>query len=278
MLTTSLAGIKVGKNHPPRIMGIINLSPESFFKGSVPLSKRALMDKAKEMEDDGADFIDVGAMSTAPYLSTQISEEEEERRLVWGLEAIQRSTQIPLSIDTFRARPAKAGLEAGASLLNVITGLEAQSDLLPLLKKFKGLILMAHPKGFKKKGPPQPIPAVKAILRQSIDIAERTGVSPSRMVVDPGIGFFRNFGMLWWKWDLKILRNLDQLNSLRLPVLVGVSRKSFIGEILNLKNPEDRLNGSLAATALAVMKGASILRTHDVKETRECVRLAEKLL
>ena len=273
----NLAGISIGGSSPVRIMGVINLSPESFFKDSVPLNKRSLMDIAKKMEDEGADFIDLGAQSTAPYLETHISEEEEERRLLWGIEAIRRTTSIPLSIDTSRARPAKMALEAGATILNDITGLNGDRKILPLLPKFRGLVLMAHPSGLSRKIQKDPVRTVKGCLKKTIALAVKSGASSLRMAIDPGIGFFRKTGMPWWKWDIKILSDLHEFSSLKIPILAGVSRKSFIGEILHQKNPNDRLAGSLAAATIAVMNGASIIRTHDVKVTFEAVRLAEKL-
>ncbi len=276
MSQSILSGVRVGIGAPVRIMGVINASPESFFKGSIHWSKRSIADAARRMQKDGADFIDIGAMSTAPYLKTQISEQEEARRLASAISAARRACSLPISADTSRNIPAKAALEAGATILNDITGLRNDERLLGLLKKFRGLALMAHPLGLKRKTT-DPINATIAMLRESLETVTGAGFPLSKTVVDPGIGFFRNAGMTWWKWDATVLRDLNWLRLLPAPLLVGVSRKSFIGEILKEKNPQRRLAGSLAATAAAVINGAAIIRTHDVKETREAVRVAEQI-
>ncbi len=296
MKTTFLAGVPVGTGHPVRIMVVINASPESFFKGSVRTNARAIKDAARRMADEGADFIDIGAMSTAPYLKTQISEPEEARRLMVAIEAATAAVKIPVSVDTSRAWPALVGLEAGAKILNDITGLTGDTNMPLVAKKFRGVILMAHPNTsssrqvfgrdlqlLNKETPAKnhagatAINVVKNILKSRLRIAVSAGVPKSRIALDPGIGFFRNTGMPWWKWDLTVLRDLPKLQTLGVPLLVGVSRKSFIGEVLKIKNPADRLAGSLAATAIAVKNGAAIIRTHDVKLTKEAVRLAERI-
>lgn len=276
-MQSTLAGIKVGFGQPVRVMGVINVSPESFFKASVATDARTIAETARALEAEGADFIDVGAMSTAPYLKTQISEEEEAYRLKDAVKSVKRMCRIPVSIDTFRALPAQAGLDAGADILNDIKGFHGNEGLIAIAKRFRGLILMAHPVALDNSPKGAPINTIKKILAGSLKRAKKAGVSLNKIAVDPGIGFFRDTGMPWWQWDAKVLQEIGQLTSLGVPVLAGVSRKSFIGEILNVKNPNDRLSGSLAATAAAVLNGATIIRTHDVKETKEAVRIAEIL-
>jgi dihydropteroate synthase len=273
MKPSKLADVLVGPGYPVRIMGVINVSPESFFKKSIPTSKKSLIKIVRQMEKDGADFIDVGAMSSAPYLKTQISEDEEIKRLEWAVKIISKTTSLPISIDSFRARPAMAGLNAGGKILNDITGLKADPKMLQVAKKAHGLILMANP--MTTVGQKNPIATTKKILKQDILHATNAGISPSKIVVDPGIGFFRHAKIPWWKWDITTLKELAELKQLGVPLLVGVSRKSFIGEILNIKNPENRLAGSLAATAWAVLNGASIIRTHDVLATKQVIRILD---
>ena len=279
MKTFSLAGVSIGDRHPVRIMGVINASPESFFKGSVRTSARAIRALAKRMEDDGADFIDVGAMSSAPYLKTQISEADEARRLTRAIEIISAATRLPISVDSFREGPALAGLHAGAKILNDITGLAGDPAMADVARRAKGVILMAHPMSLNKSAKTaSPTRAVKEILRAALQRAAQVSIPKSSIAIDPGIGFFRTTRWPWWQWDIAVLRELPALLTLGQPLLIGVSRKSFIGEILKIKNPMDRLAGSVSATAWAVMNGATIIRTHDVRETREAVRVVERLL
>lgn len=273
----ALAGIPVGPGCPVRLMGVINMSPESFYQGSVPASDRLLARAAEAMERDGADFIDVGAMSTAPYLKTEISEREEARRLQKAVRIIRKASSLPISIDTSRSGPAEAGLAAGADILNDVTGLTRDKNLGKLAACAKGVILMAHPSAMKKKHAGSPISLVTAILQSALHKAHGAGVLSSRLVLDPGIGFFRHQKKLWWKWDLAVLRDLKKLNKLKNPILIGVSRKSFIGHILGGLPADERLSGSLSATILAVKNGASLVRTHDIKPTRQALLLAESI-
>jgi len=279
----NLAGIHVGDGYPVRVMGVINLSPESFFKGSVLTQSRHLAKTAEEMTLAGADFIDVGAMSSAPYLKTQISEEEESKRLSRGLSIIKKNTNRPISVDTSRVKPAEVALKAGAVILNDITGFAMtvtsqrfRPALGNIAREFQGVILMAHPVWLPHPSP-SPIKDVIGILTKSLRQAERLKIPKSRIAVDPGIGFFRYPKINWWEWDVAVIRRLQQLKTLGRPIMVGLSRKSFIGHILGGKPPEDRLAGSLAATTAAVWNGAAIIRTHDVKETKEAIKIAESL-
>jgi len=258
-------------------LGVINVSPESFFKDSVKTRERALARQAAVMEKEGADFIDVGAMSTAPYLTTRISEREEAQRLARAVRIVREASSLPLSIDTARSGPAEAGLEAGAVIVNDITGLHGDPALARVARHARGLILMAHPSASRKKRLTRPIESVKRLLRSSLAIARRHRIPLSRVVLDPGIGFFRETALPWWRWDLEILGNLEKLLRLPAPLLIGVSRKSFIGTLLGGLPPEKRLPGSLAATALAVLKGASLVRTHDVKATRETLIITQSI-
>jgi len=273
----SLAGVPVGRSEPVRILGVINVSPESFFKGSVKTFESSIAAEARRMEKEGADFIDVGAMSTAPYLKTRISETEEARRLTRAVKLIRKACSLPISIDTFRAIPAAEGLEAGAVILNDITGFHGDSALPDLARQAQGVILMAHPSALRKKRLGNPMKNTLRILRSSLAIARRHGVPAAHLVVDPGVGFFRNTAIPWWRWDLEILGGIKQLARLPAPLLLGVSRKSFIGHLSGGVPPEERLEGSLAATAIAVYNGASLIRTHDVAATRKSVDIATSM-
>jgi dihydropteroate synthase len=167
-------------------------------------------------------------------------------------------------------------LRAGADVLNDVTGLSGGEAMYAAAKLAKGFVLMAHPE--RGSTPSHPIGTVRRILEDDLARAVGFGIPRDRIVVDPGIGFFRNTRLDWWRWDLAILRDLKELASLNAPILVGVSRKSFVSQVLQGKAPEDRLNGSLGATVAAVMNGAAIVRTHDVAATREAVQVAQAIM
>jgi dihydropteroate synthase len=224
----------------------------------------------------GAAFIDVGAMSTAPYLATGITETQEAERLAWVVDLLVRKLDCPVSADTSRSGPARAALDAGARIINDVTGLTGDRELGALVAQSgAGLILMAG----ERDGAPSEnaIDQVCGLLRQSLDFARDAGVDPALIAVDPGIGFFRNQLIPWHQWDCDVLAQLPRLRSLGHPICVGVSRKSFIGAIAGADDPQQRLPGSLAATAAAVVAGAHLIRAHDVEETVQAVKVAEAI-
>jgi dihydropteroate synthase len=258
------------------LIGVLNVSPESFYTGSVHRDPDDLLRVAERMVEAGAAILDIGAMSTAPYLPTQVSEDEEAERLASAVRLVSTKLAVPISADTTRSGPARAALEAGASIVNDVSGLTADPAMAPLVAaRSAGLIVMARERSSEATGAPLEI--VRALLDESLGIAARAGIVAERIVVDPGIGFFRRQRIPWHEWDLRVLAGLSVLSDLGRPICVGVSRKSFIGAILGQEDPEDRLPGSLAATALAVVNGAQAIRTHDVAETCQAVRVAEAL-
>jgi dihydropteroate synthase len=280
---SKLGSVSVGGSNPVRIMGILNLSPESFFKKSIATDRETIANKTREMESEGADFIDVGGMSTAPYLKTIVSQKTESERITRAIKIIQRVSNLPISVDTCRSEVAKAALELGVDIINDISGLKYDKDMPKVVGKYNpSLVLCAFSRGLVKGNQ---ITQTKNLLRKSITIAKSVHVSSNHIVVDPAIGFFRKKGKGkfftrinsdWIQRDLLILNNLRSIN-LGYPLLVSVSRKSFIGNLLKIKNPNDRLYGSLAAESIAVLNGANIIRTHNVQETKEVITIAQKL-
>lgn len=278
-IRANLGGLIVGEGRPIAVMGAINVSPESFYRGSVCLVPDDLADHAGAMEAAGADLIDVGAMSTAPYLENRISEDEEASRLRTSIEAIAKRVTIPISVDTTRAAPARVAIEAGATIVNDVSGLKGDERMAPLVAELRtGLIVMAHE---TEPCLGEPIPRLIAALRESLEIARAAGVEEEAVLVDPGIGFFRQALPAafreWYLWDCEVLRELRALLALGRPILVGASRKSFIGAVAQEPDPGKRLPGSLAAHAIAVLHGASVIRAHDVAETVQAVRVAEAI-
>jgi dihydropteroate synthase len=254
----------------PRIMGVINVSPESFYKGSVRNDEEKLVETAVRMVEEGASFIDIGAKSTAPYLETQIPVEEEIRRAVWAIKTIRDHVDVPISIDTTNARVAEEAIKAGADILNDVTGLKGDFGMAKVASEYgTPVVLCAHG---EVRNLSDPVHTVMDFLQGSLEIAEEHGIED--VAIDPAIGFLRPDWPPWYVWDSKVIANLNLLKSLGRPILIGVSRKSFIGAITGRKDPSERLWGSLSATAIAVLKGANIVRTHDVKETLDAVRVA----
>jgi len=277
-----LGPVSVGESNPVRIMGIINTSPESFFRESVVTDSKNLALTIKEMEDEGANFVDVGGMSTAPYLNTLISEKKEIARITRAVKIIQKVSNIPISVDTCRAQVAKSALELGVNIVNDISGLKYDKDMRKIVEKFEpSLILCAYSKNVVRGNQ---LRQVRNLIRESLTIAKSVNVSSDKIVIDPAIGFFRKSGKNnfftkinsdWLKRDLLILNNLKLIKQ-KNPMLVSVSRKSFIGSLLKIKNPNERLYGSIAAEVIAVLNGADIIRTHNVRATREAIQIAQK--
>ena len=279
-----LGNVRVGKSNPVRIMGILNTSPESFYKKSILTRRQRIADAVHTMEDEGADFVDVGGMSTAPYLSTMVSEKTEASRIIKAVKIIQQASNLPISVDTCRSTIAREALELGVEIINDVTGLKYDPMMPKIVEKYyPSLVLCAYS---KKTITGNQLLKTKYLLRESLKIAKSEAKIPrTKIVLDPAIGFFRKKGRNsfftkinsdWVKRDLLILENLRSIK-LNGPILVSVSNKSFIGKILKKENPSDRLAGSLAAEAVCVLNGADIIRTHNVGETREAVTVAQKL-
>ncbi len=278
-----LGSVRVGSINPVRIMGILNTSPESFFKKSIKTSKQNIKDTIKKMETNGADFIDVGGMSTAPYLSTLISEKIEAKRVTNAIKVITNFTNLPISVDTCRSFVAQCAFEEGAEILNDVTGLKFDPNIQKIIEKYSPSVILSAFRDKQVSG--NQIDITKKLLKQSISLAISSKISSKQIVLDPAIGFFRKTGKGqfftkiksgWVNRDLLILQNLKSIKQ-GFPILVSVSNKSFIGKILNKPNPADRLSGSLAAEVFSVIKGADIIRTHNVKETKEIVTIAQRL-
>ena len=278
-----LGNVGVGGSNPVRIMGILNTSPESFYKKSISTSRQRIVNAVHRMEDEGADFIDVGGMSTAPYLSTMVSEKIEMTRIVNAVKIIQRTTNLPISVDTCRSAVAKEALELGVNIINDVTGLKYDPGMLKIIERYyPSLILCAYS---KKIITGNQLLETKQLLKKSLEMAKSAKIPRTKIVLDPAIGFFRKKGKnsfftkinsYWVKRDLLILENLRSIK-LNMPLLVSVSNKSFIGEILKKENPSDRLAGSLAAEVVCVLNGANIIRTHNVAETKEAITTAQKV-
>lgn len=256
------------------IMGILNITPDSFSDGGLFFEKSAAVKRAFQIAEEGADIIDIGGESTRPG-SEPLPLEEELRRTIPVIETISKELTIPISIDTCKAAVARRALDAGASMVNDISGLRFDPDMPGVVSEFKVPVVIMHIKGSPENMQKNPvyealIPEILDYLREGIAIAESAGVSRDRIIIDPGIGFGKTF-----EQNLEIINNLRMFTLLEMPILIGPSRKAFIGRILEDAPTGERIEGTAAALAIAVMNGANILRVHDVKEMRKAAKVAD---
>ena len=278
-----IGNISVGGRNPVRIMGILNTSPESFYKKSINTTRMKIRNSVIQMENDGADIIDVGGMSTAPYLSTTVSEKVESERILNAIKIIQDSTNLPISVDTCRSSVAKNALENDVEIINDISGLKYDKKMEDVISKFQpSLILCAYD---SKTIFGNAVNSTKKLLNDSLKIVKKCNISEKKVVLDPAIGFFRKTGKGkfftkiktdWVERDLSIIKNLNSIK-MNYPILISVSNKSLIGNLLEKENPSDRLFGSITAEAICVLNGADLIRTHNVLATKDAITIASKL-
>jgi dihydropteroate synthase len=257
----------------PRIMGILNVTPDSFHDGGRFLDPRAALARAEAMVRDGADWIDVGGESTRPG-APAVSEDDERARVVPIIRALRQAhPTLPISIDTAKASVARAALEAGATGVNDVTAL-GDPAMAPLVAQARCPLFLMHMQGSPATMQRDPsyrdvVSEVRDHLLARVELACAAGVPRSRLWIDPGIGFGKTL-----EHNLALLRELPTLVATGIPVLLGASRKSFIGSVLDLPRTEDRLEGSLAVASLATWMGVGMLRVHDVQATHRAVTLA----
>ena len=264
-------------NNSIKIMGVVNISPESFYKNSIKTSIDEISSYAKKLENDGADIVDIGAMSTAPYLNTMISPDEEIFRLKKAIKTIKECCKLPISVDTPRSIVAEEAIKMGAQTINDVCGLKYDNKMAEIASKYDiPVIIGAYDKNPSKllKGKSF---STKKILNDSITIAQKAGIKKTNIIIDPSIGFFRTesnnpfftkiTNIPWYLRDIEIVSNLKQLTKLSLPICISISNKSFLGKLLNLTTHE-RIIPSLIMEVIAIINGATLIRTHNVKETR----------
>ena len=258
------------------IMGVLNVTPDSFSDGGKFFKSDDAVSQGMKMIEEGADMIDVGGESTRPG-SDPLPTEEELSRVIPVIEALSKKTDVPVSIDTYKAEVARRALDAGAQMINDISALRFDPKMKEVASEYKVPIVLMHIKGTPKEMQKDPsyedvIAEITEYLRQSIKIAQDAGIAREKIIIDPGIGFGKRL-----RDNLNILKNLRKFSILRCPILIGCSRKSFIGRVLDLP-VEERSEGSLAALAVAVMNGANIVRVHDVKESKRAVSLIDAVI
>ncbi len=257
-----------------KIMGILNVTPDSFSDGGKYLSVEKAVERAREMVKEGADIIDIGGESSRPF-SEPVSEEEEMKRVLPVIEELQ-DLKIPISIDTYKPRVAEEALKRGVSMVNDIYGLRKEG-MAEIVRDYDAAIVIMHMKGEPKNMQLNPsyedtIGEIAKFLRKRIEFALKKGIKEEKIIIDPGIGFGKRV-----EDNLRILKYLDSFKSLGFPILIGASRKSYMGKLLDLP-VEERLESTIASDVIASLKGASIIRVHDVKENLRAIRMMEKIM
>lgn len=256
------------------VMGVLNVTPDSFSDGGLYLSKNMAVEHALKMQDEDADIIDIGGESTRPG-AERVSAKEEIKRVVPVIEKLVKKIKIPISIDTYKSAVAKAALSAGASIVNDISGLRFDTKMPEVVAQYQVPVVIMHIKGTPKNMQKDPaykalIPEVMDYLRGGIEIAQRAGVAKDKIIIDPGIGFGKTV-----EHNLEIIKHLNEFTGFEKPILLGPSRKSFIGKTLGDLAVTERLEGTAAAIAIGIFNGANIVRVHDVKAMVRVAKIAD---
>ena len=257
------------------IMGILNVTPDSFSDGNVFYKPEAAIKHGLDLVKAGADIIDVGGESTRPG-AERVSSKEQIRRVVPVIEALKKKIKRPISIDTRDSKVAEAAIKAGASIINDVSGLRYDAKIAQVAAKYKSGLILTHSKGTPQSTRKNPkynslVPEIIDSLNKSVSLAIKYKVNAEQIVIDPGIGFFKTT-----EHNLKIINNLAELKILGYPILIGTSRKSLIGNVLNLP-VEKRLAGTIATVVYSILEGANIIRAHDVREISQAIKMLEAI-
>lgn len=259
----------------PLVMGILNVTPDSFSDGGRYASTDAAVEHALQMEQSGADIIDIGGESTRPG-ARPVEEEKELKRVIPVIQRLRDLSDIPISIDTYKANVAKAALEAGADMVNDISGLRFDTKMLPLIADRRVVVVIMHMQGSPREMQVDPhyddcVAEILEFFKRRITLCTKQGIDKSKIILDPGLGFGKRLID-----NINILSRFDEFTQLGVPVMVAASRKSFIGMLHDTDKAADlRLGGSLSAAIVGVMKGGAIVRTHDVAETVEALKVLQ---
>ena len=265
----------VSKEKKSLVMGILNVTPDSFSDGGLYFDTHKAVNHALSMIEDGADIIDIGGESTRPF-SNPVSLDDELLRVVPVIKELRKRTDAVISIDTTKSTVAKEACLFGADIINDISGLLFDKKMVDIAKDIGCPIVLMHIKGNPKTMQENPaydnlISDIKSHLLERVDYAIENGIDRKNIILDPGIGFGKTI-----ENNFEILNRLDELTSIQYPFLIGTSNKSFIGKILNV-NEGDRLQGTIVANTIALQKGCKIFRVHNVKEAKRCLLIANKI-
>ncbi len=258
------------------LMGVLNVTPDSFSDGGLYYSKKNAVEKGLQLIEEGADILDIGGESSRPG-ADPISLEEEKRRILPVISEIRKHTDAFISVDTTKSEVLKSALDEGADILNDISGMRFDAKMPELASEKDIPVIIMHMKGNPKNMQKDPIyknviQEIKFFLKQRINTALKAGIKRNRIIIDPGIGFGKRL-----EDNLRIIRELGSLNELNLPILIGLSRKSFIGNLLNV-SPEKRIEGTIVSSLICILQGAHIIRVHDVAALKKAVTVAEAIM
>jgi dihydropteroate synthase len=288
---TKIGNITVADKSPVTVMGIINVSPESFYKDSIRITTKEIAKAAIRMQREGAHIIDIGAMSTAPYLENNIPIEKEVERMKKAIRVIRKNCSLPISVDTPRSAVAREAIDLEVDCLNDITGLKYDVNMARVVAESELPIIMgAYAPNRRINSQSSSMVTGKILstimlLKDSLNIAKKFGIDNEQIIIDPSVGFFRANGknpfftlmkdIPWYIRDIEVISRLQELKKyFSNPVCVSVSRKSFIGKLFNLET-EERLIPSLAFEIISTLNGAKMIRTHNVKETVQAITACE---
>jgi len=260
----------------PLIMGILNVTPDSFYDGGKYFNTDAAIERAIQMIDEGADIIDIGGESTRPG-ADPVEIEEEKRRVLPVIRELRKKTDIPISIDTYKSEVAELALREGANIVNDISGMKFDERMPYVIKKYGAGCVVMHIRGTPKDMQKNPyykntIEEIKEELKERIKFLKNFEIEDEQIIIDPGIGFGKRV------YDnLLILKNVLEFKKLSYPILLGHSRKSFIGKVLNIEDPSQRKNATICITSFLILKKVDMIRVHDVKETKEAKKILEAI-
>lgn len=259
----------VTKNTELLIMGILNITPDSFSDGGLFFTKRKALKHAKKLIEDGADIIDIGGESTGPG-SKKVNQESELKRILWIIKEIKKIKNIPISIDTYNSKTAEACLNAGADIINDVSGLRGDKKMASVAAKYNCPIVIMYSKDktprttIKNKSYKDVIKEISSFFQERLEFAKAAGIKKTNIILDPGMGHYISSNR---KYSFEIISRLSEFKKLKTPILVGISRKSFIGGA----KPEERDNASAALSLIAYLNGARIIRTHNVKSVKNLI-------
>ena len=264
-----IGGKKFDVEHETYVMGILNVTPDSFSDGGKYNGMDQAMEHARQMVEDGADIIDVGGESTRPG-HIMITDEEEIARVTPIIEKLKKEFDVPISIDTYKSKVAEAAVQAGADLVNDIWGLKYDKKIAGVIAKYNVACCLMHNREKAEYG--NFLEDFCQDMRDSLAIAKEAGIADEQIILDPGVGFGKNY-----EHNLTIIHHLERLCDMGYPVLLATSRKSCIGQALDLPT-DQRVEGTMVTTVMGVLKGAAFVRVHDVKENLRAIRMTQAIL
>jgi dihydropteroate synthase len=258
------------------LMGILNVTPDSFSDGGLYFNKHNAVKRGLQLIEEGADILDIGGESSRPG-ADPVTVEEEKKRVLPVLSEIRKHTNAFISVDTTKSELLKSALDEGADILNDISGMRFDPKILELASDKNVPVIIMHMKGTPKNMQKRPkyenvIDEIKSFLKKRVKTALKTGIKKNKIIIDPGIGFGKRL-----KDNLNIIGNLSSFNELELPILIGVSRKSFIRNLLK-SAPEQRMEGTIASSLISVLQGAHILRSHDIASLKKALIVTEAIM